>query len=192
MLNEKRTTPSEEHTAREGAERRRIEALLRSTLGCDVSRRIAIPCGIGQDVHVVNRAVLRGRKRDDPVDAVTHGSGEALAVGDVMRPRARHDRDVLDREGQIGVAGPLQVNAIRPPHAGGEPLRRLLHAGVVERADVEVEVLERLGVHLRKLGHARPGPPENAPSRVVHALLEVHGALVEPGAHLHLLGRDPG
>ena len=35
---------------------------------------------------------------------------------------------------------------------------------VVERADVEVEVLERLGAHLGHLGHGRAGPAEDAPS----------------------------
>ena len=46
------------------------------------------------------------------VDAVAHGRGEALAVGDVVLAAAGDDADALDREGQVGLARTLDVDLV--------------------------------------------------------------------------------
>ena len=50
-----------------------------------------------------------------------------------------------------------------------ERLHRPAHLGVIQRADVEVEILEGLGAHLRHLGHRGRGPAQDDPARLVDA-----------------------
>ena len=55
-----------------------------------------------------------------------------------------------------------------------------LHAGlqfaVVERADIEVEILERLGAHAGQLRHRWGRPAQHHPFCFLHALVAAPGA----------------
>ena len=101
---------------------------------------------------------------DHAVDAVAHGGGEDFAVGDVDLAVAGDGGDALDAEGQIGVARALEPDLVRLLHQLLQRLHRPAHLRVVQRADVEVEILERLGAHLGHLRHRRAGPAQHAPT----------------------------
>ena len=57
-------------------------------------------------------------------------------------------------------------------HALLERHHRAGHLAVVHRADVEVEVLERLGAHAGGLGHAGRRPAQDTPAGLAHAVIE--------------------
>ena len=46
------------------------------------------------------------------------------------------------------------------------------HLAVVQRADVEIQVLEGLGAHAGGLGHAGRRPAQHAPAGLAHAIVE--------------------
>ena len=117
------------------------------------------------DVVVGGAAVDGGAvEADDAVDAVAHGGGEDFAVGDVHFAVAADGGDVFDAESEVGFAGAFKADFVGSLHELFERLHGPAHFGVVERADVEIEILERLGAHLGHLGHRRMRPAEDAPA----------------------------
>ncbi len=105
------------------------------------------------------------------VDAVAHGRGIDFAVRDVHVAAARNRGDILDAERYIGAVC-HEANLVGFVHEVHEILRGTAHARVVREACLEVEVLERLGTHLRALRHGGVRPAEYAPARLVHAVVE--------------------
>ena len=77
------------------------------------------------------------------------------------------------------VSGPVMWTSLGGVHPGDQRLERLGQPGIIKRADVEIEILERLGAHAGLLGHARAGQTEHAPARLGDPALEVDRLLVE-------------
>jgi len=63
----------------------------------------------------------------------------------------------------------LEADAVGALHEFLEGLHGSSHLGIVERADVEVEILERLGGHFGHLGHGGAGPAQDDPAGFLDA-----------------------
>ena len=113
---------------------------------------------------------------DYAVDAVFDRRGENLTVGNVVRAGTRDGGQALDRKVQVGVAGALELHLVGGFHELLQRLHGVVHVGIVQIADVEVELLERFGRHIGELCHARIRPAQHDPACFVHARLDVHFA----------------
>jgi hypothetical protein len=69
------------------------------------------------------------------------------------------------------VPGAFDVDAVGAVHALLQGQHGPRHFRVIHCADVEVKILERLGAHAGPLGHARAGPAQHAPARLVDAVI---------------------
>ena len=154
-----------------------------------------MPAVLERQPDVLEGRALVDRRRvvvDHTVDR-NHGPGRCSTrrVGNVLLATAGNGGNVLDGEGQVGVAGPLDADPIGVVHAGGQFVAGLVPIrSVVQCADVEIEVLERLGVRLGQLGHRGRRPAQHAPLGVANPLLQVHRLAVEAPVSLHAIGRD--
>ncbi len=97
----------------------------------------------------------------------------------------------VDREPQVGFR-PGDMDVLRGLHALDERVEAPGEPGIIEVADVEVEVLERLGAHAGLLGHAGVGQPEHAPLRLLDPAIEVDRLLVKGVVQIHLLAGNVG
>ncbi len=61
------------------------------------------------------------------------------------------------------VPGTLDLHPVGFLHACLQRRHRARHLRVVHGADLEIEILERLGAHAGALGHARGGPAQHDP-----------------------------
>ena len=111
-----------------------------------------------------------------------HGAGKNLAVGDVAVAAAGHGADVFNGEAEVG-AGAFEVDLVGAVHERFERGHAGGHAAVVERADIEKEILERGGAHLGLLGHGGRGPAEDDPLGFVDA--PIHDRPHFSGDELH-------
>ena len=118
------------------------------------------------------------------VDAVAHRCRIDFAIRDIHVAAARDRGDILDAERDVGAVC-HEAHLVRLVHEVHEILRGTAHARVIRKACLEVEVLERLGTHLRALRHGGVRPAEYAPARLVHAVVERF--LSHLAVHEHLL-----
>ena len=88
------------------------------------------------------------------------------------------------------VPGPFDLDAIGLVHQRLQRLHARLELAVVERADVEVEILERLRAHAGELRHRRRRPAQHDPFRFLHPLVLHRAHFLRD--QLHLLGRHIG
>ena len=141
----------------------------------------------------IGKAVLqRGRVvADHAVDALAHGRGVHLAVGDVQPARALDRGHPLDGEGEVR-AGRDDAHAVRALHQRHERIHRPVHFGIVEAADVEEEILERLGAHIRHLRHGGRRVAQDDPLGLRHADIAVHRLPVFGHVPVHALGGHVG
>ena len=123
------------------------------------------------------------------LDALLHGAGKNLAVRDVAVAAAGDGADVFDRKAEVG-AGTLEVNLVGAVHEFLECCHAGSHAAVVERADLEVKILERRRAHLRLLGHGGRRPAEDDPLCLVDA--PVHDRTHGTGNETHFFIRHIG
>ena len=105
---------------------------------------------------------------------------------------ARDGWNAFDAEGQVRVAGALQMHHVGLPHEFYQGLHSPAHPRVVERADIEVEVFERFGRHFGHLRHRGSRPSQHAPARVLYANVVVN--LLPDGVFVEslLVGRNVG
>ena len=127
---------------------------------------------------------------DHTVDTVNHGAGVNLAVWDVAVTTARHRADAFNGKRQVCTAT-RQTHAVCLAHALCERLFRLEHLGVIQCADVEVKILERLGTHARRLRKGRRRVAQHDPARVIDAVI-VDAAPQVLLVQLHAVGGDIG
>ena len=97
--------------------------------------------------------------------------------------------DALDGEAQVG-AGALDLHPVGAAHEVAQRLHARRHAAVVQRADAEVEILERLGAHAGLLGHGGGRPAQHDPLGLVHPVI-LH-RLHQPRDQLHAGGGHVG
>ena len=69
------------------------------------------------------------------------------------------------------VPGALRWTRSALLHAAFQRHHRAGHLRVIHRADVEIQILKRLGAHARRLRHARRRPAQHAPARFVDAII---------------------
>ena len=120
---------------------------------------------------------------DNALDAPLHRRRIDFAVGNVHVAAARHRGNPLDAEADVGTLR-NEAHLVGLVHEVDEALRRLAHLGIIGQAGLEIEVLERLGAHLRALSHGGVRPAEHAPPCLVHAVVERF--LGEFAVHEHL------
>ena len=149
---------------------------------------------------------------DHAFDTPLHRSRIDFTIRDVHVAAARHRRNVLDAERDVGILS-YETHFVRLVHEIDQSLCGTLHFRVIGKASLEVEVFERFRTHLCALSHRRVWPAEHAPTRIVHAVVQnvlrdgpvgkhflvvdvavfhrvVHGADGEVGLHLlHFIHR---
>ena len=133
----------------------------------------------------------RGVDAEGPLDGVLHRGGENLSVGNVVLPGAADCGDVLHREFQIG-SRPTDMDIAGVLHPLLQRLHLLCHGRVIDRTDIEVEVLEALRAHMGLLGHPGRRPAQHNPLRARHPHLEVDGLEDVLLVELHLFLRHIG
>ena len=115
------------------------------------------------DVVEPGALINRGRVEEDvALHGILHRAAENFAVGNVAIAAANHRADALDAEAQIG-AGPFDFHAIGFVHERLQRFHARLQFPVIERADLEIEILERLRAHAGELRHGRRRPAQAPP-----------------------------
>ena len=111
-----------------------------------------------------------------PLDAVLDWCGENFAVWDVAIARAGDGWQTLDGKAQL-CPRPHHADAVGPFHERLERKHCPVHLFVIERADIEIEVL--------KVARAHPG-------KLRHCLVRIaqHAPLFAQPHILHLAGKD--
>jgi hypothetical protein len=138
---------------------------------------------IVERVALINTGDVEGHMA---LDAFFNGAGKHFAVGDVAVAATGHGADVFDGEAEV-CAGAFEVNLVGAVHERLECGHAGGHAAVVERADFEIEILERRSAHLGLLGHGGRGPAEDDPFGFVDA--PVHDRPHFSGDELHFFVR---
>jgi hypothetical protein len=122
------------------------------------------------DVFKLRARIKRRRvELDDAVHGIFHRAGKHFAVGNVAVALAHLRADALDAEVKVR-AGRFEMDAVRFSSSLFSGTIAA-HLRVIHRADVEIQILERLRAHARRLRHARRGPAQHAPARLVHAII---------------------
>ena len=105
------------------------------------------------------------------VDRILDRAREHFPIRDISVPFAHLGADPFDAEPQVS-ARPFDTDAVRFFHA---PLQRnhcARHFAIVHRANIKIQIFERLGAHAGPLGHARRRPAQHAPARFVHSIIQ--------------------
>ncbi len=112
-------------------------------------------------------------KRMTPLMLSRTGAVKTSPSGMLRSPKQDH-RDVFDRELELRAGGD-DLHLVGRFHPLLQRQLRLLHRHVVGRADVEVEVFERGGAHVRRLSERVGRVAEDDPLRLRDANLAVDG-----------------
>ena len=124
------------------------------------------------DVFKPNARINRRRvELNHAVHRVFDRTGKDFAVGDVSQADARLSADAFDAEREVS-AGSLELDAVGLFHPLRQGHHGARHLAVVHGADVEIKILKRFGAHIGRLRHARCRPAQDAPARLVHAIIQ--------------------
>ena len=116
---------------------------------------------------VQSRRIVVNNAFDTPL----HRCRIDFAVGNVHVAAARHRRNILDAERDIGI-GRHKTHLVCTIHEINKMPGRGSHFRIIGKARLEIKVLERLRAHFCRLGHGRIRPAEHAPARIVHAVIQ--------------------
>ncbi len=165
-------------------------------------RFVAVVAGGLDDLAVLDleayagEALTRMSDRDgvvvnDSVHGITHRSRVDFTIRDIAQASARHGRNTLDAESQLGVARPDDLDQFGLGHQLDQRLGGLGHGFVVRQDCLEEGIFEGSGGHTGQLGIGRSRPARQHPASPFQTFLErqVGKDLVE---ELHLVGRNIG
>ncbi len=120
------------------------------------------------------------------VYAASYRRGIYFTVGKIHMPGALFYVYPFNRERKIGINA-FYMHFIRVLHTLLHGVHSPVHLCVVERADVEVEVLERLGAHIGKLRHRRVRETQHYPFLIRYADAEMHPLVIDRFVKIHLI-----
>ena len=117
-------------------------------------------------------ALINGRrvKGDMALHRILHWAAENFAIGNVPIAAANDRGDSLDAEAQVRSRS-FDFHPIGFLHQRLQRLHPGLQLPVIERADVEIKIFERLRAHAGELRHRRRRPAQDDPFRFLHPLV---------------------